>query len=240
MADCSTAHEIISVPQNVNLRFHPRTTPRDGIRIEEVCIRCGHLPSLVGLILHEEDCLRITAPTKLSLPGSARELGFPALSALASLAPETVIQTSADRRIDAKLETLNNRYLNGLLRKTMSFSRGSWPKSIDCPIIGHPIILHPGLTEKFAAKHDVDHVRFAGYVSAVIRHPIEVWTNHDARGNYYHILGCLEAARKNYFMNVVVEADSHICDTAYVVDRNGRIENYRGNTPLLLAWGLKF
>ncbi len=81
-------------------------------------------------------------------------------------------------------------------------------------------------------------MRFAAYIQNVILSPIEIWASHAGR-DYYNILGCLDAAGKQFFMNVVVEADSHICDTAYVVDRARRIENYRKEKPLLLAWALK-
>ncbi len=67
---------------------------------------------------------------------------------------------------------------------------------------------------------------------------MEVWAANEGR-DLFHILGCLTVSTSVVYMNVVVEADSHICDTAYVVDRPGRIEAYRRDRPLFLAWGLK-
>jgi hypothetical protein len=241
MERCSIVHTIIQVPETVDLRFDPRTPARVGIRITQVCVECGHLPELIGLKIHDHDLARISAPYKLGKAGNARNLGFPELRIIASdIAPAKVIQTGAQRRIDENVDRQKVGYLNGLLRNRMGFSRGSWPKSVDCPALDHPIILHPGLTEKFAEKHDVAHIRFAAYAAAVIKQPMEVWYANENGRDVFRILGCLRVGPdKLFYMQVVVEGDNHICDTAFVVDRDQRIEAYRESKPLLLAWQLK-
>ncbi len=127
MGDCSAGHAIVTVPQGITLRFHPRTPPRGDVRIEELCVRCGELPSLSGLKVHDDDLLRVLAPEKLHTSGNARVFGFPEMPTITALTPTSIVTTDSGGRIDDNLERLQPRYLNGLLRNKMKFTRGSCP-----------------------------------------------------------------------------------------------------------------
>jgi len=149
-----------------------------------------------------------------------------------------VTETEARFRIDGTIERMERPYLVGRLRHVLKFGREGWPKAIICPGITHPIIFHPGLLYKFTERKDPDHVRFAYYGPAVIKQPVEVWKLRDEGRWKYHILGTLSVGNTLHHMIVVVEADSHICDTAYVVARPERIETYRYGDLVLASWKL--
>jgi hypothetical protein len=231
-------HEIVSAAA-LALRFHPARPARDGIRIERVCILCGHLPELAGLILHPHDQAALRATTLIGTTGDAVQMAFPSLTQLATdrLGASLVVQTEKTHRIDGTVKSLKRDYVLGLLKRAMPFRQETWPRAVDCPGLGHPVIIHPGLREKFADRRDADHVRFAYYLRSVIAHPFEIWEAEDQRVKY-HILGTLQVGAGFHHMIVVAEADNHICDTAYAVDRAERIEGYRTGRLLYAGWQL--
>ena len=240
-ANAGCPHRIISVTaMTVGLRFDPACRPRAGLRVENVCSLCGHLPGLAGLHLHPLDRAALLAARTISEDTDGYAVGFPRLSELASdpLGAKFIIQTEAKHRIDDSIQGLGEGYLAGLLRGKMRFRDGSWPRAVACPGVDHPIILHAGLIDKFVKRGDADHVRFAHYAESVISGPIEVWEAHDGRKTL-NALGILRLGDTMKYMNVVAEEDNHICDTAYIIDRPERVEGYRRGRPLYLGWALK-
>lgn len=228
---------IVKSAASFNLRFDPARPARDGLRIDKVCVTCGHLPDLTGLALHPLDRAALRAAAAIGTSGDAVEMGFPTMSELAAdaVGAALLIRTNSDHRIDGTVKTMTRTYVLGLLKHRMPFRQDAWPRAVDCPGLDHPVILHTGLREKFADRRDADHVRFAYYSRSVIAHPVEIWQNEDGRLKY-SILGSLAAGSRLHHMLVVAEADNHICDTAYVVDRPERIEGYRRGRLIYAGW----
>jgi hypothetical protein len=233
------AHEFAEAG-SLTLRFDPACRPRDGLRVTTACIRCGALPDLAGLTLHPYDRIALWAARTPEIYGDAVRMGLPTLTNLAGdrLGAAHVITTDAEHRIDSLAKNLQRDYVLGLLKRALPFRQNAWPRAIDCPGLEHPIIIHPGLREKFADRRDAAHVRFAHYSVNVIAGPIEVWEAYAGRPTY-RIVGTLKAGDRFHHMVVAAEADNHICDTAYVVDRAERIEGYRTGRLRYAAWTLR-
>lgn len=238
---CCQNPTVVDVPEAIDLRFHPRTPAKIGIRITRVCARCGALPLLHGLMIHDDDLIRISAPYRVNEIGDAAAFGFPQLPQIVgNIAPGIVIPTEARYRFDEPVDPIPSDQLESRLRSMLGFGRSSRPKAFNCPGVSHPIILHTGLSEKFATiAKDGDHCRFVTYTREVIESPAEVWLGENDGREVLRILGVLGTQGGAHFMNVVAEADNHLCDTAYIVAHKPQTEGYRTGKLLYVGWGIR-
>lgn len=237
---CCGSPNVLDVSAGVTLRFNPRTRPRDGVHIIRICVSCGHIPDLKGLLAHPEDFARVSSVFKVGGLGTAATLGLPTLPEVERLCATVIIQTEAKYRIDEPVEPVPSEQLEGRLRRLMGFASSSRPKAYNCPGVDHPVITHTGLSEKFSSiRKDGDHCRFVRYFREVIENPAEVWLSADDGRPIFRILGILGTQSGTHFMNIVAEADDHICDTGYAVAYKPRVEGYREGKLLHIGWGLR-
>lgn len=208
---------------------------------------CFSFPGITGIYIHPTDVARLHAAQKINGHGGASYLRFPTLAELFKDDALPVIVTRPFQRIDNDPSKVDNRYLEGLLRNRLRFSREkrSWrynyPHAYLCPQLDHPVIVHSGLVDKILEKRcDSDHVRFAGYVGDAIQNPSEVYTDTDEGRPVFRLIAALSVGGRPAFMHLVVDRESHILDTAYVPHNGGRpwIEGYRKDTPTYLAWAI--
>lgn len=232
---CADARHV-DISNVTDVRFAYRREPRDISQVKTFCLGCNTIVGLPGVRFDTLTEARITAADYLNRERTnAQAFHLPPLTELAKSLPFLTIRTQHDRRIENPIKDFNLRQKR--LVHLLSLRRPLWPRPIyDVPKIAHPVILHAGLSEKFAFKNDDAHLRFVGYIIPILKAPSEVWYDFDNR-NIYRILGSLSTDGKDeQFMQIVVEADSHIVDTAYVVDKPQAIETYRSGTPLYFAW----
>jgi hypothetical protein len=219
----------VAVPGAMSLRYVLHA-PRE--RPTHLCLTCGALNGRSNVAAFDEHTIakvRLQHLVAITSNGSAEVLGLPTLAAIASRMPAALaIPTTLDKRIeddfDAVRKTpqlrieLRNRLIARLAVRDLR------PRAISTPYLGHPIILHAGLAVKFTRDEDLDsgHIRFAGYIPTVLRNPLEAWLDVDGtpQRKVFRVVGALRVGASTYFMHVLVEADSHIITTAYVVDRS--------------------
>lgn len=238
---CVTAEcVVIRMPHPV--RHHPRTAPAKQIDFQWVCITCMGFPGHRAIRMHDDDLTRFQVPSLVGQEGGMRAFGLPTFSDISAYAGVTPIVTDPAKRIDSALRPDQ---LQARLTNLLNFGRRRepyrrfYPHAVPCPSIGHPAIVHIGLVDKITmAKPDEHHYRFAGYIFDAISQAIEGWLCGEGTGHpTYHLFAMLRTADNIHTMMVVVDAESHIVDTAYIID-NTQEDKYRVGRLVFLTWGL--
>jgi hypothetical protein len=213
-----------------------------------LCLSCGALDGRTNIAKFNDHTIakvRLHHLVAIASSGTAVTLGLPPLGAIVQHMPAALtIATELDKRIEDDLEAvkrtpqlrleLQNRLIERFAVRDLR------PRPILTPYLGHPAILHAGLAVKFTTDEDLDtgHIRFASYIPAVLRQPLEVWLGVDGAQprDVFRVIGALSVGTTIHYMHAVVEADSHIITTAYVVDPSRHIESYRRGVPLKATW----
>jgi phage-Barnase-EndoU-ColicinE5/D-RelE like nuclease2 len=249
MSGCAHAGAITVA---IDVRYNERTVPANHIDRKKVCLDCLGFIDTRAILIHDFDQRRLAANRDLNQPGFKKT---PTLKELLDNNSLPVIPTVPDRRIDADPQKLDDRYLEGLMRARLRFTaarkwRRNYPRIYTCPYIDHPIIVHAGLFDKILEEaRDPGHVRFLGYIPDVLANPSEVYIDEeeDEDGDMrpiYRIISTLSVTDEktnqvyHYFVHAVVHRVTHVLSTSYNVMPPPRIEGYRRDTPIYLAWAL--
>ncbi len=222
-------------------RFEPRERPKHG------CSVCGLVPGgRVRLDTFTIAKLRGRVALSDAAGGGATKLGLLPLEKIVKSAREAIVPTDADGRIEPDLSVVRiNPVLREDLRRRLAEKmavRLEKPRAVDAYGLSHKAILHIGLSYKFVDDEHLDraHVRYARYVVPGLKAACEVWLDadkYDARGvrRVYRVIAALAGPSRVEFMQVVVEEDSHIVRTAYVMSPQ-QVEATRAGVPIALRW----
>jgi hypothetical protein len=223
------------------VRTHPKTVPAIEIDLRWVCISCPGFPGHRGVRIHEDDLARLDVASRLGQTGTMekfRLLPFPSIATLVGVAP---IGTTPEKRIDSALRPaqLRPRLYNLLNFGSRRGWRRNYPHAVRCTAICHPVIIHTGLVDKICdVKPDESHYRFIGYLFQAIPNAVEGWLFDDGSGHpTYHLFALLQTNGTTHTMMIVVDAESHIVDTAYIIKENQE-NRYRRGQLLFATWGM--
>lgn len=242
---CCCEAAIVAIGEAIELSYERGLQPK--ARPRTACVACGAIDGgrYVRFDEHTAFKMRAMLVASQAQKGSADKLHLPHLSVIAPRAKIFVLATDAEGRIEVDLDAVRaNQKLRDELRQRLEKKMAvklAYPRAVKQAFgLGHPAILHIGLTYKFVDDQHLDasHVRFAPYIPHVLRNPIEVWRDSDGDPprEVFRVIGALAVAKEIHFMQIIVEGDSHIVTTAYVMDYPNRIEQYRQSVPAALRW----
>jgi hypothetical protein len=200
------------------------------------CVTCGALPATPEVRLEESFRLMLLARERIGSSGDWRSLGLPRFHRIGrTVGPAVIVPTLRRRRVHETFERLSDANLEGLIRRYMGLPATLWPRAVHTAVWPHPIIIHPGLAQKFARKRDRDHIFLCGYTYDAIAFPTEVWHGTHNGKPHVRFLKKLATANDVHTLLVSVDSASSIVATSYILDPQQYDVNREG-TFLFASW----